>query len=304
MIKNISFVLSLLFFTNVYSNQRALFVDGFNNILGSPSKENKLLGFAKKNNFNTLILYELNKIDKRFPLTDTRKNSVLADFIAKAKLKYGIRKVGASGESATFFIDIVQVYNNSRPKPEEKFDIYNLEFEYWSKKASSNKGYYCEGYLRDNNQPCNRQGSFNYFLESLKKLKKLAKESKHNILIEAYVGYYTQKEISKISKYCDRLLIHTNGKSPKICFDSTLKNLEYLSKINSNIKVSIFFSARMNGMGYWLKFDSLDRGESLFKNQKNKKNNTLNGINGIDGFAYHTYSYLEKSISYNSYRKN
>ena len=61
-------------------SQRTLYVDDFNTIIGSPSKEDKLLLFAKKNNFKTLILYQLNKVDKRWSLTDPRENTVLSEF--------------------------------------------------------------------------------------------------------------------------------------------------------------------------------------------------------------------------------
>jgi hypothetical protein len=34
-----------------------------------------------------------------------------------------------------FFTSTINVYNYSRSNAEEKLDIYNLEYEYWSKKA-------------------------------------------------------------------------------------------------------------------------------------------------------------------------
>ena len=97
-----------------------------------------------------MILYELNKINKRISLSDPRSNNILSEFIHKAKQKYQIKKIGVSGESADFFVKIINVYNNSRQKPTEKFDIYNLEYEYWSSKASGIDGYYCVNYLEEN----------------------------------------------------------------------------------------------------------------------------------------------------------
>lgn len=63
-----------LLFLHSFTVQRTLYVDGFNNILGSPMKEDKLLKFAERNSFNILILYQLNK---RFPLTDPIKKIAL-----------------------------------------------------------------------------------------------------------------------------------------------------------------------------------------------------------------------------------
>lgn len=291
----------LLFCINLYSFQRTLYVDGFNSILGNPTKEKKLLNFAKKHNFKTLILYQLNKVDKHSPLSDPTKNNTLAKFLSTAKTKFDIKQIGASGESASFFTTRIDVYNNTRNKPEEKFDIYNLEFEYWSKKASEDGGYYCINYLEENSIPCNRIGSFNYFISNLKKLKLLSKVNKHKIKVETYVGYYTQKEVREITKYCDRLLIHAYGKTPKFCYNTAKKSLENLSKINSKIKVSILFSTRINQLGYWLKNNNLETSEAIFFKEISNKNVQLKQAINFDGFSYHTYSYLEKSMNYYNY---
>jgi hypothetical protein len=289
---------------NVFCKQRTLYVDNFSNIVGNPSKEDKLLLFAKRNNFKTLILYQLNKVDTKWNLTDPRKNNILSEFITKAKTKFSIQNVGASGESASFFTTIVNPYNNSRNKAVEKFDIYNLEYEYWSKKASGPNGYYCVNYLEENAISCTRNGSFKYFIANLKELQKLSKNNVHDIKIEAYLAFYSQKEISSIVKYCDRLIIQTSGKSPAVSYKFAKKSLDYLSKINSQIKTSILYSTKMDNMGYWFKTNSLETGEQkFFKSMKINSPKQRNSIN-FDGFSYHTYSFLEKSISYFLYSKN
>lgn len=279
-------------------------MDNFNNILGSPQKEEQLLKFAQRNNFNTLILYQLNKVDKRFPLTDPRKNNILAEFIAKAKGKYGIKNIGASGEAASFFINIIDLYNSSRDKADEKFDIYNLEYEYWSTKASGIDGYYCINYLEENSIPCGREGSFKFFVKNLQDLNKLASESKHKLEIEAYVSFYTFDEINQISKLCDRLIVRAFGKSPNLSYTSAKKNLDFLLQTKSKVKTSILFSTNMNNLGRWLKFDTLDKGETIFIKEMKEKNSLLEKYINLDGFSYHTYSDLEKSLSYYSYSRN
>ncbi|PIX13421.1 MAG: hypothetical protein COZ74_06350 [Flavobacteriaceae bacterium CG_4_8_14_3_um_filter_31_8] len=297
----IVFLLTSCFF---YGLERTLYVDNFNDILGSPLKEDKLLLFAQKNNFKVLILYELNKVHKIISLSDPRNNNILSEFINKAKQKYQIKKIGASGEAADFFVKIINVYNNSRQKSSEKFDIYNLEYEYWSSNASNIDGYYCVNYLEENNIPCGREGSFKFFVNNLKQLKNLSKGKPHKVEVDAYVGYYTQPEIAEITKYCDRLTIIALGKDPKICFNSAKKNLDYIFNINSKIKTNILFSTIMNDLGYWLKFDSLDKGEKLFFNEMSNKDIKLKNNLNVVGFTYQAYSSLEKSISYYSYNNN
>lgn len=286
-----------------FCKQRTLYVDNFSDILGNESKEDKLLLFAKRNNFKTLILYQLNKVDKKWNLADPRKNNILADFILKAKTKYSIKNIGASGESASFFTAIINVYNNSRTKTDEKFDIYNLEYEYWSKKASGPNGYYCINYLEENGKKCSRVGSFRYFLDNLKELRALSSNSLHPLKIEAYLGYYTQQEITAIAKYCDRLIIQTSGKSPLTAYKFAKKSLDFLSKIKTNAKTSILFSCRMTEMGYYLKSNSLENSEQNFFSAIKNNNNIVRNKVTFDGFSYHTYSFLEKSLSYFSYIK-
>jgi hypothetical protein len=89
-----------------------LYLDNFIVILRSYSKEDDLLNFAKKNNFNTLILYQLNKVDKQHSLVDPLKNKILAEFICKAKTKYQIKYIEASSESATFFSKKINIGTN------------------------------------------------------------------------------------------------------------------------------------------------------------------------------------------------
>uniref|UniRef100_UPI004047E740 hypothetical protein n=1 Tax=Polaribacter sp. TaxID=1920175 RepID=UPI004047E740 len=302
--KKLLLIIFLLTSCLFYGLERTLYVDNFNEILGSPAKEDKLLSFAQRNNIKILILYELNKVNKRISLSDPRNNNILSEFIHKAKQKYQIKKVGVSGESADFFVKIINVYNNSRQKSSEKFDIYNLEYEYWSNKASGFDGYYCVNYLEENGIPCGREGSFKFFIDNLKQLKNLSKGKSHKVEVDAYVGYYTQSEINEIAKNCDRLVVQAIGNDPKFCFDSSRNNLELLYNSNSTVKTTILFSTTMDKLGYWLKFDSLTKGESLFLAEMNNKNSQLRKKLHIEGFTYHSYSYLEKSVSYYLYNKN
>ena len=301
---SIIFIFCLISVTNIFCRQRTLYVDGFINIIGSPSKEDKLLLFAKRNNFKTLILYQLNKVDKIWNLNDPRKNNILSEFIAKAKTKYSIQNVGASGESSSFFTDVIDPYNNTRNNADEKFDIYNLEYEYWSKKASGPNGYYCVNYLEESSMPCSRNGSFNYFIDNLKELKKLSKNNIHNIKVEAYLGYYSQKEITEIVKHCDRLIIQTSGKTPNISYKFAKKSLALISNIKNKIKTSILYTTRMDQMGHWFKSNSLKTAEQQFFNAMDINNKQLKETINLDGFSYHTYSFLEKSVGYFSYTRN
>ncbi len=280
------------------SAQRILYVDQFYQILGDEDKEENLLSFTKENGFDKIILYDLHKINRDYPLADVRKNGILANFISNAKLKYGIKEVSGSGENGEFFINAIDAYNRSRRKASEKFDAYNLEYEYWKKEDSSYGGYYCENYLDKFGRKCNRQESFKFYIQSLETMKKLANSTKHKVKIEAYVGKFTKSEVAQISKYVDRLLVHVYVNHPKKGFFYANKRLKYLSELKRKPKVSIIYSSEILFMGGWFKYNSLKKAESIFvKTMKNENQSLMKQIN-FTNFTYYNYNYLSKSIDF------
>lgn len=296
------FFFTFLSSLNIISQQRNLYVDGFRSILGNTIKENKLLSFAKTNNFTSIILYELDKIDKKsFHLADNTKNKVLVDFLVKARRQYGIKEIAASGESGSFFINEIQPYNIARKNPDEQFNVYNLEYEYWKHDQSSLGGYYCENYLRKNGIPCNRKGSYNYYKESLSIMSMLAKEIETKIKVEAYLGNYKANEIGKINNYADIILISAYATSPKNSFDTVKKLLKIISDCSCKPEVSIIFSSEVQYMRGYLNYHSLDIVEKEFINEL-KRNNLYSKIN-LTGFTYYNYSLLEKSVDNEVYRR-
>lgn len=293
----------ILFSIDSYPDSRSLYVDNFNSILGNNSEEEKLLSFAKRNNFTSLILYELHKVNKRIPLEDPNKNFVLANFISNAKINFGILKIAASGESGGFFINYIQPYNDSRISAIEKFDVYNLEYEYWKTSSSDLGGYYCENYLRKNGIPCNRTGSFNYYNESLSIMKLLANDSNHPIEVESYVGNYKSKEIKKIVKNADIVLISGYASDVKKSFKNVKKMLKMISDCSCDPKISIILSAETEYMGGYLKYNSLEQTEKKYLQElKNKDRKMSENLNLID-FTYFNYSYLKKSVNHENYRR-
>lgn len=297
-------VITLFVIFSSYSSNRILYVDQFYHILGNDEQENNLLDFTVKNGFDKIILYDLHKINRDYPLADNKKNDILARFIFKAKINYSLAGVGGSGESGEFFEKAIHAYNMSRINPIEKFDTYNLEYEYWKKEESENGGYYCENYLKKNGESCNRRNTFKFFLNSLAIMKSLAKENSHKVTVEAYVGKYYRYEIKKIAKYVDRLLVHVYVKNPKHSFSIANKRLEYLTEVPKMPKISIIYSSEILFMGGWLKYNSLKKGERIFMDSLREKNkDLLRKINFTD-FTYYNYNYLAKSVNFYDKRRN
>lgn len=294
---NYIFIFIVIIQVEVFGQNRIFYVDHFLEIFNSFNSQKKLLEYCKEHHFNALILYDLDKINKLTPLLNTSTSNKLANFISMAKKDYGIKEIAASGENGAFFINVIHKYNGSRKSNYEKFDVYNLEYEYWKEKDSAPNGYYCEEYLKPNGLLCNRTGTFNYFIESLNIMKLLSEESKYKVKVEAYVGPFNEIETEKIVKYIDRILIFAYDSSPKRAYFLTKSRLSYLSKIDSKVQVSILFSAEMNFMGKYFSNNLPEKAEEEFFIELKKDDPLIFTKVNFDGFTYYNYHYFTKSHS-------
>ena len=112
---------------------KGLYVNGFRDIVGDSLKEDTLLRFAQDYGFNYLTLYNLYHIHtQKFSITDSAAAQPLADFIEKAKTQFGIREVGATGETFSSFTNIDDYQRDHAANPNQQFDAYNIEFEFWN----------------------------------------------------------------------------------------------------------------------------------------------------------------------------
>lgn len=267
-----------------------MYVDNFFFILGNTASENTLLDYAKNYNVKTLLLYDMHKINVKYNLTNTQTNRVLADFISNAKINYGILKIGVTGENIPFFKNVVNVYNNSRTNEFEKFDVYNLEFEFWRDEVVVSGSKHCENYLIPNGLSCDNDGAFQFFISVLKEMRTLASNNSHNISTEAYVGKITENQAKTIGENLDLLRIHAYVKDPKLAFSYIEERL--LSYINNkpNADVSVIFSSENNYMQDWLKSNSISEAEDIFTTDwKNASSTWKNSVN-FKGFTYFNYT--------------
>ncbi|WP_439130526.1 hypothetical protein [Polaribacter sp.] len=300
--RNIHFKINILFafiFSfNVLSAQRALYVDDFNDILGNKDEEEQLLYFAQDNNFTQLILYELHLVRKRLPINDENKIRVLADFITLAKTKYNIDKVIASGENSEIFLNYLHIYNDTRKLEIERFNAYNIEYEFWHKTNSDLGGYYCENYLRKNKIPCTEEGSFKYFEETISVLDFLRKDANYKLDIEVYLGSFNKKQILKLKKYNIKFRLSAYGDNVQFSFKKIEKKLKMISQSRCSNEVSILLSSEPLFMSGYLKYNSLESTEKKFKKYISKYKN----INFTE-FTYFKYSELKKSVGFEKLRR-
>jgi hypothetical protein len=270
---------------------RAIYVDGFENILGDVTAENDLLSYAQNNGIETLLLYGLHIVNSNHDLTNPATNFILADFIYKAKTNYGVLDVAATGENVNFFANVIDVYNNSRNDPLEKFDTYNLEFEYWSNSGTGPGGYYCTTYLIPNGLPCTVDGAFQYYITTLQAIKTLATNNIHSITTEAYVGWTTPGQADTIGANLDRLRLHAYVSGPNTAFNYSENRLIDFANGTPGLDISIVFSSEPNFMQSWLINNSMDAAENIYTTAYiNASSGWANNIN-LQGFTYFAYTH-------------
>lgn len=307
MIKKQYFLVSLLMLVcNLELHaSRSMYVDNFEIIIGDNNAENALLIYAQSNGIKTLLLYGLHIVNNNHNLTNTSTNSILADFIYKAKTNYDILYVGATAENEDFFTNVIDTYNNSRNDALEKFDIYNLEFEYWSDSATGAGGYYCTSYLTPNGLPCTVDGAFQYYISILQTMNTLASNNIHAIITEAYVGWTTEEQAHIIGANVDRLRLHAYVSDPNNAFNYSDNRLIDFANGTPGLDVSIIYSSETDFMQNWLENNSMLLAENIFTNDwVTASSGWRNNIN-LEGFTYFAYTKMEGttlSIANNSFK--
>lgn len=249
------FLLCFLFSNlQIAQNLQGLYVNDFKKIIGNVEKENALLQFAEDNQFNYLLLYNLYYIDKNlFDLEDPATAVPLAQFIEKAKTQYGIQQVGAVGEKFSSFKSLTAYQVAHQGKPNQQFDVFNIEFEFWNNKLVAN--YYCDHYLQNDGLSCDNEGAFTYYSRQLEALTELTKRL--GIQSEVYIGKPTKSQSQFIGNTIDRVLVHYYRRSDTYNNGNSIYNyhnyrLKYLAPKEGVLTILPIFSARSYHMGPWL----------------------------------------------------
>lgn len=277
---------------------KGLYVNDFKFIIGNTAAENELLEYAQINGFNYLLLYNLAYIHTHlFDLTDPVESEALSNFIFKAKTEYGIVQIGAVGEKSESF-DKVESYNDLQTDWFSKFDVLNLEFEFWANTSGSVFDYYCDTYLSPDGFSCDNNGAYEFYLQELIEIDERAHSM--GIISEIYIGNGNDDQNLELAENCDRMLLHyyrtsdiySDGRS---IYNYKRSRIAAIALSTRQPAVMPIFSARSFHMGPWLLSHSIDQPFDTW----------LNGIQGyfeddtpgvsdlkIAGFQWYRYSDL------------
>ncbi|HKR05212.1 MAG TPA: hypothetical protein VJY62_11325 [Bacteroidia bacterium] len=255
---------------------RGLYVDNFDNILGDTSQENTLLRWCKKYKIKIISLYDLNTV-----LQNSSNNTVLAKFIKKSKNSYGMKQVTAIRGLGTQFSQTLTIYNNTRTDTIERFNVFNLENEWW------NNGPNCD---------------FSCWTNYLKAMNTSAHTAAPPLLAEEYIGWFQnpagqeQMQADTLVYYSDRILVHDYRAAPD--FPYMQSRLSYLGKAakaqGKIINVIAIFSAEPNFMGNYFDVNgqnhSFDDAYAEIVSQHNAAP-FFSGKNNIKIIGYQVFDY-------------
>jgi hypothetical protein len=290
------FILFLIVLSAHLNSQVAgLYVDKFNLILGNVQKEDSLLNYAVSKGFNYLALYDLWTIHSSSPLTNTTTALPLANFINKAKTVFGISKIGATGENYWFFSNVIHIYNQQHSNINQKFDVYNLEFEFWITSSVGPSGVYCVNYLQPGGFTCDTSGGFKFYIRELRRIDSLGNTA--GITSETYIGWPNSGQAKAIARTCDRVLVHAYVSNQSTTFTYTKNRLIDLSGSTSVAKVMPIFSAEPSFMGPWVQTNSPMQAFTNYSVSYTADPGAWKSNVNLLGYQWFAYSYMPKSVS-------
>lgn len=281
-----------------------MYVNDFVNIVGDNTAENLLLNHVQDNGYNYLILYNLYAIHNTlFSITDPVSSQPLADFIEKARTMYGVQQVAGVGETYNSFQNIHDYNLDHAANPNQQFDRYNIEFEFWNTNLVDPGEYYCTTYLQPQGLTCDTSGAFQFLIENLCDLHDLC-GGFSNLYSEMYIGWPNAGQSKQIADCTDRVLVHyyrtsdvyNNGNS---IYNYGVHRLPDLAQSAETSVVMPIFSCEPSFMGPWLTsnpetqvFDTWLNGTNGYNSATGTwKANTL-----VDGYVWFKYTCLPEEV--------
>lgn len=278
-------------------NVSGFYVNGFNTILGNTIREDSVLLFAQNNGFNYLTLYDVHIVNNLTPLTNTTTAQAFANFINKAKTQYSINEVGVAAENFWFFKNIIHIYNQQHSNPNQKVDVYNLEFEFWIPSSTISGSYYCSNYLQPNAYSCDTSGAFKFYKNELRQIDSLANANGKKS--EAYFGFFNNGQAKQIVQTgVDRVLlsiyITSANYSQTYQYGYIKPRLQALATASVNVNVIPLYSSEPSFMQTWVSANSFFTPYTNLNSSLTSETGTWKNYIQLDGIQWFAYSFLPK----------
>jgi Secretion system C-terminal sorting domain len=266
---------------------RGFYLTGLGGWLNDQSEENDILEYAQGNGFNYILLYDLGDLNWN---SSTEKNQ-LAAFIKKAKTQYGIDEVGGVVEYEGYAAQKLIPYNNTRNSSNEKFDVINMEFEFWVSSSISNS--YCSKFLDPNGYSCDKSGAWAFAWSEFKKLDDLC--AANGLISEYYLGWPDLTQMQKLAGRADRLLLSAYRPTDSDIYTYSKQRLKDIASIGGVTKVHTLMSAQSSFMGPWLNTHPQTRPYQTISAALAAETGSFKNNINMQGYHWFTYKYMPKT---------
>ena len=275
--------------TTTGQNIRGFYLQDVGTWLGNITEENKILKYAQGNGFNYILFYSLGDID----WNNSAEKNKLGAFIKKSR-EYGIIQIGGVVEYAGYVSQNIIPYNNTRSSKSERFDVINLEFEFWV--SSSISSSYCNKFLRPNGYSCDRTGAWSFAWKQLKLIDDIC--IANSLTSEIYLGWPTSPEMQQITSRADRILLSAYRPTDSDIYSVSIQRMKYIASIGGTTKTKIItlLSAESSFMGPWLTTHSQFKPYQTFSASFNSETQSFKNNISLQGYQWFTYRYLPKTI--------
>ena len=268
---------------------KALFVDNFEDIVFVKSAEEQLLQFAQENEFNYLILDNINEVQvHRFPIDNRMTDDPLVNFITKARTEYNIQRISVVGLQESDF-DPVFIYNsNHKADPNARIDAVFLLFEFWYSINTRHESNFCKTYLEPNHFPCTRIGGYYFYRMHLRKLR--ARTNEQNMILETLVGAVSKEEMQNIVQMVDVIHLEYERNDTKKLLKYKPRRLDII--LNSHVKLDIFpcFKADEKNLKDWLQYHQTGEIYDIWMQQLKGNSKYAPLTEKVRGYSWSYYS--------------
>ena len=282
-------VTAFLLVTNLVSAQniRGFYLQDFDNWLGSTTEENKILQYIQGNGFNYILFYDLGQIN----WNSSSEKDKLGAFMHKARTQYGVLQFGAVVEYSGYVTQKILPYNNGRTRATEKFDVIDLEFEFWVK--SSISGSYCSKFLNAAGYSCDTAGAWKFAWREFKIIDDLC--ANNGMISEFYIGWPNKGQLQQIASRADRILLSAYRPTDSDIYLYSKNRMNDISSIGGTTKILTLLSSESSFMGPWLNTHPQTRPYQTMKTALANETASFKNHIDLDGYQWFTYKYMPKT---------
>ncbi len=313
--KLITVLLLVQFYFNTSSvaqsySYRGMYVYTLDSILNDATGKTQdvLLRYCRDSSINALTLsvgvFNLN--------TTPSYVTKLANFIKKARTRYGVQYFSAVFSDYTTLLNEIHFYQNSRTDSLEKFNYYNYEYEYWNNNFYTATGTgetdYCTKYLQPGGYSCDSVGAWNYFKKYIKRVDSLALAD--GIKSSLYIGVKSKDTLKNrfIANTVDLIMIASYKSSPSDLFQThTASKFTAFSKANRKVDVIPIFASltqsASENLKQWLKVPPTGKHSEasampIFMSEYNLLPSAVRNNIRIIGYKWFKYGGMPKDSSF------